>query len=649
VKASRDPFVVFALALVLYALTMYPDLAGGDSAELTAAIATGGVIHPPGYPLYELLGGLFIHLPHGSIAWRVSFLSAVCDAAGAGALCAAVSRWAKSRGAGIVAGALLAASPGIWRYAICAEVFALDNLCVAGLLLLAVLYAERRDVRLLVGGALVAGLGMSDHNTIVFTIAPLAVWGLWMARSELRSARTVASILMAFVAGLLPYLYLPIAASHHAPITWGAADTWQGFWAHVLRREYGTFQLAPAGIAGASDHGQTVAAWASDLLEQLGWWGVPIAAFGVVEGVRRDASRLILASIAAVALSVGVMALLGNLPVSDGLHRGIVARFWQQPTVHVCAWCGFGYAWLAGRLQARWRPVSVAFAGALAVVPAAARYSTMDRHASTLVRSYGAEILRTAPPAALLVTKGDLITSTIRYLQAIEGQRPDVRLVDQELMGLAWYPPLIREAHPEVVIPGARYMPGSNDSFTMRQLLDANIDHAPILICGGIKPPDATANGAYGLWPFGLCEQAHKGTEPVSLEGWIADSEAALPHIDFTGQPRPPGSWEAIVWGDYWEVRDSRAAHLVTIAGADPSRRQYLAVAAGMLQHLVDENRDEPAHVYKNLAIALGRAGLDTPEQKAQAAEAWRHYLADAPADDPMLPAIRKELERLTR
>jgi hypothetical protein len=134
----------------------------------------------------------------------------------------------------------------------------------------------------------------------------------------------------------------------------------------------------------------------------------------------------------------------------------------------------------------------------------------------------------------------------------------------------------------------------------------------------------------------------------VNVDAWIADSEAALPRIDFTGQPRPEGSWEEIVWKDYWEVRQARAAHLLQLAGADPSRRRFIELAADILTRLVEQNPDVPPHVYKNLAMALGRAGrLQTAEQRTFAATAWRKYVASNPEHDPQLPAIRAELRRL--
>jgi len=120
-----------------------------------------------------------------------------------------------------------------------------------------------------------------------------------------------------------------------------------------------------------------------------------------------------------------------------------------------------------------------------------------------------------------------------------------------------------------------------------------------------------------------------------------------VPHIDFTGQARPEGSWEAIVWSDYWEVRQARAAHILTVVGANPSRRKYIPKAVEILQQIVDEHPEAPAHVWKNLAIAIGRAGITTPEQQAQALRAWEGYLRVAPANDPQLPSIRAEVEHL--
>jgi hypothetical protein len=535
----------------------------------------------------------------------MNFMSAACDAATAGTLCAVVTCWSGSRAAGIVSGALFASAPGIWRYAICAEVFALNNLLIALLLLLAVLYARHRDRRYAMAGALVAGLGMSNHQTFAFTLVPVVAWALWFGRTQLLRPRVAAGLLALFVLGLVPYADLPIAASKHAAVTWGAADTWHGFWTHVLRREYGTFRLAPAGVAGEPDRLETLGAWARDVVEQVGWWGLPLAGVGVVASLRTSReSRLGVALVVAPLLAVGTMCVLGNLPVRDALHRGIVARFWQQPDLYVFVACGCAVAWMERRVP-RWAALSVA--GMLAVLPATLRYRAMDRHGSTLVRSYGAEMLRAAPPGALLLTKGDLITDTVRYLQTAEGARPDVRVVDQELLGNAWYRPLVVEAHPEIRIPGPRYAPGAPDSTSMKQLLDANVDTCPVLVCGGLVPGDASADASYGRWPLGLCEVVHRATEPVNLDAWLRESEAALPRIDFAGQPHPTGSWEDIVWSDFWQVRASRAAHLLLVAGSDPSRRRYVGIAADILQKLVEENPDIGAHVYRNLAIANGR------------------------------------------
>ena len=60
--------VAALVAFVVYALTVEPTVPTGTRGELIAAAYVLGVAHPPGYPLYMLLGYLASHLPGGSPA-----------------------------------------------------------------------------------------------------------------------------------------------------------------------------------------------------------------------------------------------------------------------------------------------------------------------------------------------------------------------------------------------------------------------------------------------------------------------------------------------------------------------------------------------------------------------------------------------------
>lgn len=140
--------------LLVYTLTLYPTVPPGDSGELIAAAYTLGVAHPPGYPLHTLIGKLFTLIPYGSVAWRVNFLSAVSGAAAAVFLFLAVTRLSRNVWGGLVAAGLFAFAPIVWAYAIAAEVFALNNLLLAGLFYLIVHYLETREWRIACAAAL---------------------------------------------------------------------------------------------------------------------------------------------------------------------------------------------------------------------------------------------------------------------------------------------------------------------------------------------------------------------------------------------------------------------------------------------------------------------------------------------------------------
>src|SRR5580765_7294356 len=77
--------IVSLFVLVLYLVTLAPSTAMWDTSEYIAAAYTMGIPHPPGNPLFIIIGRVFSILPiAGSVAARINVLAAICSAIAAG-------------------------------------------------------------------------------------------------------------------------------------------------------------------------------------------------------------------------------------------------------------------------------------------------------------------------------------------------------------------------------------------------------------------------------------------------------------------------------------------------------------------------------------------------------------------------------------
>src|ERR1051326_386770 len=146
VASRRDlpmALVLSAAFLGLYLRTLCPTVYLGDSGEISTAIATGGVIHPPGYPLFSLMGRLaLVLIPWGEPAFRIGCLVAFSAAA---AVC---TLFLISRELGVVSWAAAAAAAAFglsftfWSQSVRVEVYSL-HVMLAGFCLLAALIYRR--------------------------------------------------------------------------------------------------------------------------------------------------------------------------------------------------------------------------------------------------------------------------------------------------------------------------------------------------------------------------------------------------------------------------------------------------------------------------------------------------------------------------
>lgn len=626
------PLACALIAGLSYGLTLAPTIVGGDSAELVTVAAVGGVAHPPGYPLYSLLGGLLARFPAGPVAWRVNLFSAVCAAIAAGLLCRAAGRVAGSAAAGALGAMAFALSPVVWPYAVTAEVFALNNALVAGLLVASTAGGPRR---LAVAG-LLGGLALSNHHTSVFVAAPVLCWML--ARSRPWRSVNALALLGGLATGLLPYGSLPIASAADPPIAWGDLTTLPGFVDHVLRREYGTFRLATEDVgAPGGQLVQRVGLFLGRWARTTAGVGPVTALAGLVVAVR--ARTVAVAWSGALVLDLVVFGTLSNVRLDVPLHLTVQERFWQQPLLLGSALGALGAADLARRLGRPGEPLLAAGALAVAAVMAFVHLPGMRARRHTLFADYGRAVLEALPERALLLATSDEAIGAVRYLQLVEGVRPDVQIAPTGQLTRPWFRPFAARRLRGVALPAA-------EGFTAREFLDLNLPRARVFLLNKV-PWLATLEDAYTARPSGLVDEVRRRDAPPDIEAWAALARAQIAGFDVERAAAfPAGTWERYVAENVWRQYGRLAAALPAEAARFPGPAADGAVAA-LLEEIVRRHPAPDPAVFKNLGVAYQRRALaGDAEAASRMAAHWSRYLEAAPPDDPDLPAIRALIAR---
>lgn len=435
------------LALVaigaLYASTAARHVLGGDNGELVAVAFSNGVAHPPGYPLYVVVLGLARFVPASSPAHAAALVTAVIATASVALLAWAARGWGATRGSALFAAALYAVTPLAWILGTHAEVFALNVALAMGIVGLAgperTAPLGREDLRAFLL-ALLAGLGLSNHHTIVL-LAPI---GLYALVKSVRVARWrgVALGAAGLGLGLMPYLSLAARASSSSSVPaanvcqWGDPRGVSGVLHHFLRRDYGTFSL---GISDATPEPLAhVAALGKTLAVDL--FGAPLLLLFVAYVVARRKPRspafgAWIALVASLVLAGPLFVARFNLP-THGLAVHITERFHLLPLALVAVMLAKAVDLVSERHRA------FALVAVFVVRAVTARASVAEHHRPT-IDNYVKNVLTLAPEHAILLHSGDDRVGGFLYARCALGLRPDVDAVAPVLLLTDWYPPQI--------------------------------------------------------------------------------------------------------------------------------------------------------------------------------------------------------------
>jgi hypothetical protein len=456
---------VFLIALGIYHTTMCPTVSFTDSGELATVATTLGIAHPTGYPLWALIGRLSAMAPFGSQEIvRLNVLAGVLTSLAVAFFLKLVlvlyrspkvfrlkNQKPRNNNNGIelfgafVAALTLGFSSTIWSQSVEIEVYALHVLLVIITTTLFVsgiedqLVNPREISRRLFMFSFVLGLSFANHMTTVL----LAPGFLFLYFASLgfnrRSWQLVIALMPFFLIGLTLYVYLPIRSASGTLLDWGHPVTLERLWWHVTGKQYQTWMFSGWNVVSKQLH-----YFLTNFPTEFHWLVVVFILAGLIETFNQS-KRLL----AFLALLFGTcLAYSVNFDIHEIDPYFILAYL-------VCG-CLLGIAVKrVVELSRSWKPrssivVVTILLLSLPVVQVINNRSDVDQSENYQVRNFVHDAYSQLEPNAVVFSSlWDYFISPSYYYQKVWKERPDVILIDAELLqNRTWYFIQLEREHP---------------------------------------------------------------------------------------------------------------------------------------------------------------------------------------------------------
>ena len=541
------PPAIVALLIVAYSWTMNPTVSFIDSGELAAVASVLGIAHPTGYPLFTILGRLVVAaLPLEQILSLNLFAAAlVACAMGVFYLLAMeildTLDKKQTMGSSALAAAggslVLAFSTTVWAQSVSVEVYSL-HLFVTLLFLLMFLkglrFAPSKSgiSRFLVLSAFMLGLGFANHMTTLLVIpASLYLYGTKFGIHRGSLSRLI-RLLPFFVLGLSLYAYLPLRSAQQPPLDWGHPVEPERFYWHVSGKQYRSwifsgFETAERQFGYFVDNFSSVFSWVAIGLMVIGLWGLlarsrPMFWFVVL-------------------LITGCIGYSINYDIHD------IDSYFLLAYVGAGLLVVFGMHTLLARTRGMARQAVIIMIVGLPILELVTHRRTVDESENYLVHDYTVNTLAALDSNAVVFTyQWDYLVSSSYYFQLVKKVRPDVVIIDKELLRRSWYfiqlkktaPWLIEKAQSTIdsfLLELSRFehdqlYNGALIEARFNAMVNALIDSAlmagPVYVGAEIEPQFA---GAYDRVPEGLLLRL----QPPGTVKRLRDFDPAFKNSDF--------------------------------------------------------------------------------------------------------------------
>jgi hypothetical protein len=470
------PGVSFLLSFVLFYMGMAPGLSLQDSGELVTAVHSLGIPHPPGYPLFVLIGQIFKSIPISSIVFRLNLMSVFFSALTALVMALAIHEaWAlvfkkESPNALVIAGAIFAAvSPSAYRQAVITEVYALNSfLCAVMIWLLLKLMATdfgdnvvkpthplRRSKIIFYSYCSIFGLTLTNHHTSWY-FGILALFVLVLSHRALLRFPFLLRGFLLFALSLGLYGFLPWAARQSPTLNWGDPSNLRSFAQHIFRFQYDPHLYRPLGILVEQLREQVILLLSEYPLPLLG-----LGLLGLFYLFERNRKLFVILSITLI-FTGPLTSLVTNFEIQLNGRAAyeevnyLLSVFFLP---HYLLWgllIAIGCGSIIESLNLNRVALKTNLSSLIILIGAVAfglrSYWSESKHTEqAALNIFNNWAIATKGSPALIVTNWDPFYFPSLYLQEVEGRLPNLVIIDTELMRTPWYIKRLKVKYPELM------------------------------------------------------------------------------------------------------------------------------------------------------------------------------------------------------
>lgn len=449
----------------VYFLTLAPTVTQIDTGELAAVQAALGIAHPTGYPLFTVLGNLFLKIPLFQAKIRqLNFLAMLWCIAAIWLFILSVRMILRSvkkepsvriglTGNGLFAvGAsalFLAFSRNFWVQSTYIDVFSLHLLLMGSVLFFSFrcLLEEKPTVHSWIVLSFFTALSFSNHMSSIFILPGLLycfIVQVGIRRSGLKTLVLCAAVF--WLAAIAFYAYLPVRASQDPAFNWGDPVNWANFFRHVSGRQYSVWMFKSSEAAWTH-----LDEFLNRFPSEFTWFGLILGFIGIVSTLVQSPRLFIFLALAyasAVLYSV-------NYDIHD------LESYFLLADVVFAFWIALGVKTALDSLKkAVYLKTAVLILIAVGVFSEAfSNFKKNDLSRYYIFEDYSKQALDSLPENAVLITyQWDYLVSPAYYFQSVEHWRKDVAVIDKELLRRSWYfkqletnfPGITQKVKPEV-------------------------------------------------------------------------------------------------------------------------------------------------------------------------------------------------------